>query len=239
MLWTTDEEIGSESSRAAIEDEARRSRAVLVLEPSLPGGAVKTVAEGLRFLSADGSRRRRARGDRAAEGRQRRAGAGASDSARQRAAGSRRAASRSTWFRCPAGSGPTSFPTRRARSWTCACRRLLPPLRSTPRFAAFGRWTAAPGRGHRRHRSAAAGTDGPGRASVQASEGRRPRARSGSGRRRHRRRVGRQFHRGTRHSDAGRIGRGRRRRARAPRTRRHREPGRSAGLVAGLIARLA
>jgi glutamate carboxypeptidase len=46
MLWTTDEEIGSESSRAAIEDEARRSRAVLVLEPSLPGGAVKTARKG-------------------------------------------------------------------------------------------------------------------------------------------------------------------------------------------------
>src|SRR5881628_56689 len=39
MLWTTDEEIGSHTSRQAIEEEARRSRAVLVLEPSLPGGA--------------------------------------------------------------------------------------------------------------------------------------------------------------------------------------------------------
>jgi glutamate carboxypeptidase len=39
MLWTTDEEVGSATSRAAIEDEARRSDAVLVLEPSLPGGA--------------------------------------------------------------------------------------------------------------------------------------------------------------------------------------------------------
>jgi len=46
MLWTTDEEIGSASSRAAIEDEARRSVAVLVLEPSLPGGAVKTQRKG-------------------------------------------------------------------------------------------------------------------------------------------------------------------------------------------------
>src|SRR4051812_10784237 len=46
MLWTTDEEIGSGSSRAAIEDEARRSAAVLVLEPSLPGGAVKTSRKG-------------------------------------------------------------------------------------------------------------------------------------------------------------------------------------------------
>jgi glutamate carboxypeptidase len=46
MLWTTDEEIGSASSRGAIEDEARRSSAVLVLEPSLPGGAVKTSRKG-------------------------------------------------------------------------------------------------------------------------------------------------------------------------------------------------
>jgi glutamate carboxypeptidase len=46
MLWTTDEEIGSPSSRAAIEDEARRSSAVLVLEPSLPGGALKTSRKG-------------------------------------------------------------------------------------------------------------------------------------------------------------------------------------------------
>ena len=46
MLWTTDEDVGSETSRAEIEDEARRSRAVLVLEPSLPGGAVKTSRKG-------------------------------------------------------------------------------------------------------------------------------------------------------------------------------------------------
>jgi len=46
MLWTTDEEVGSATSRAAIEEEARRSDAVLVLEPSLPGGAVKTARKG-------------------------------------------------------------------------------------------------------------------------------------------------------------------------------------------------
>lgn len=46
MLWTTDEEIGSGISRAAIEEEARRSAAVLVLEPSLPGGAAKTSRKG-------------------------------------------------------------------------------------------------------------------------------------------------------------------------------------------------
>ena len=46
MLWTTDEEVGSGTSRGAIEDEAKRSAAVLVLEPSLPGGAVKTARKG-------------------------------------------------------------------------------------------------------------------------------------------------------------------------------------------------
>lgn len=46
MLWTTDEEVGSGTSRAAIEEEACRSDAVLVLEPSLPGGKVKTSRKG-------------------------------------------------------------------------------------------------------------------------------------------------------------------------------------------------
>lgn len=46
MLWTTDEEVGSGTSRALIEDEARRSHAVLVMEPSLPGGAAKTARKG-------------------------------------------------------------------------------------------------------------------------------------------------------------------------------------------------
>jgi glutamate carboxypeptidase len=46
MLWTTDEEIGSDASRGLIEEEARRSSAVLVLEPSLPGGAAKTSRKG-------------------------------------------------------------------------------------------------------------------------------------------------------------------------------------------------
>lgn len=46
MLWTTDEETGSDTSRALIEEEARRSQAVLVLEPSLPGGALKTGRKG-------------------------------------------------------------------------------------------------------------------------------------------------------------------------------------------------
>jgi glutamate carboxypeptidase len=48
FLWTSDEEIGSESSRRAIESEARKSRAVLVLEPSLGReGRLKTERKGV------------------------------------------------------------------------------------------------------------------------------------------------------------------------------------------------
>ena len=48
FLWTSDEEIGSETSRAVIEREARRSDAVLVLEPALgPTGLVKTGRKGV------------------------------------------------------------------------------------------------------------------------------------------------------------------------------------------------
>ncbi|MEW6308976.1 MAG: M20 family metallopeptidase [Bacillota bacterium] len=45
-LVTSDEEIGSGSSRQSIEDEARRSRAVLVLEPAA-GSALKTSRKGV------------------------------------------------------------------------------------------------------------------------------------------------------------------------------------------------
>jgi glutamate carboxypeptidase len=48
FLWTSDEEIGSESSRKFIESEARRSDAVFVLEPSLgPRGLLKTARKGV------------------------------------------------------------------------------------------------------------------------------------------------------------------------------------------------
>jgi glutamate carboxypeptidase len=47
MLWTTDEEIGSATSRALIEAEAARSDAVLVFEPALPGGGLKTSRKGV------------------------------------------------------------------------------------------------------------------------------------------------------------------------------------------------
>jgi glutamate carboxypeptidase len=48
FLWTSDEEIGSESSRRTIEQEARRSDAVLVLEPSFGReGRLKTQRKGV------------------------------------------------------------------------------------------------------------------------------------------------------------------------------------------------
>jgi glutamate carboxypeptidase len=48
FLWTSDEEIGSVSSRARIEAEARRSDAVFVLEPAFgPLGLLKTSRKGV------------------------------------------------------------------------------------------------------------------------------------------------------------------------------------------------
>lgn len=47
LVLNCDEETGSASSRAIIEREAARSRAVLVLEPSIPGGLAKTSRSGI------------------------------------------------------------------------------------------------------------------------------------------------------------------------------------------------
>jgi glutamate carboxypeptidase len=47
FLATSDEEVGSHTSRAAIESLARESSAVLVLEPALTGGALKTARKGV------------------------------------------------------------------------------------------------------------------------------------------------------------------------------------------------
>ncbi|MDQ6712124.1 MAG: M20 family metallopeptidase [Candidatus Dormibacteraeota bacterium] len=47
VLSTSDEEIGSISSRALIEETARQAVAVLVLEPAVSGGAIKTARKGI------------------------------------------------------------------------------------------------------------------------------------------------------------------------------------------------
>ena len=46
VLATSDEEVGSQTSRALIEEEAREAAYVLVLEPPLPGGVLKTTRKG-------------------------------------------------------------------------------------------------------------------------------------------------------------------------------------------------
>ncbi|MFJ5776922.1 M20 family metallopeptidase [Streptomyces sp. NPDC093094] len=47
VLVTGDEEVGSDTSRALVEDVARGCAATLVLEPSAPGGALKTSRKGV------------------------------------------------------------------------------------------------------------------------------------------------------------------------------------------------
>ena len=56
VLSTSDEEIGSTSSRALIEERAREAEAVLVLEPAASGGALKTARKGIAdfILEVDG-----------------------------------------------------------------------------------------------------------------------------------------------------------------------------------------
>jgi glutamate carboxypeptidase len=47
VLLTSDEEVGSTTSRTLLESEAGSARAVFVLEPSLPGGVLKTSRKGV------------------------------------------------------------------------------------------------------------------------------------------------------------------------------------------------
>jgi glutamate carboxypeptidase len=47
LLLTCDEETGSHFSRDVIEEEGRRARAALVLEPPIPGGIIKTGRKGV------------------------------------------------------------------------------------------------------------------------------------------------------------------------------------------------
>ena len=56
LLSTSDEEIGSASSRVLIEETARHACAVLVLEPAASGGAIKTARKGIAdfVLEIDG-----------------------------------------------------------------------------------------------------------------------------------------------------------------------------------------
>lgn len=53
ILLTCDEESGSPSGRDLVESEAKKSRAVLVLEPSASGGAAKTARKGTGMFTID------------------------------------------------------------------------------------------------------------------------------------------------------------------------------------------
>jgi glutamate carboxypeptidase len=53
FVFTTDEEVGSTTSRALIEAEAQASAAVLVFEPALPGGVLKTARKGVGTYRLD------------------------------------------------------------------------------------------------------------------------------------------------------------------------------------------
>lgn len=53
LLFTSDEEIGSPTSRALIEDQARHAAYVLVLEPPVEGGALKTARKGIGHYTVE------------------------------------------------------------------------------------------------------------------------------------------------------------------------------------------
>ena len=53
LLLTCDEETGSATGRVLVEAEARRARCALVLEPSAPGGGVKTARKGTGLFTVE------------------------------------------------------------------------------------------------------------------------------------------------------------------------------------------
>jgi len=71
MLFTSDEEVGSVTSRALIESEAQRSCLTVVLEPALANGQIKDVPQGCRRFHRRGPRACRACRRRSPKGHQR------------------------------------------------------------------------------------------------------------------------------------------------------------------------
>ena len=53
LLFTSDEETGSATGRPVLEAEARKSSTVLVLEPPLPGGGLKTARKGVGVFTVE------------------------------------------------------------------------------------------------------------------------------------------------------------------------------------------
>ena len=162
MLITSDEETGSRTSRALIEAEALASDAVLVLEPALAGGALKTSRKGIGQFRVERHRRGRARWRRPGQGRQRyprtgpadpRSGAAARPRARhlgecrcrRRRHPAQRGRRRGARDRRRAG----AVAGRRRARWTRRsgrCGRICPARGWRCRAASSGRrWNARPG----------------------------------------------------------------------------------------------
>ena len=220
MLWTTDEEVGSASSRQAIEDEARRSDAVLVLEPSLPGGALKTSRKGC------GGYEVLVRGVASHAGVDPAKGASAIHELAHQVVRIQAlqdlARGVSVNVTTIQGGSRTNVIPDEARAFvdvrvpTMAdaeavdrALRALEPVDSADAAGGVGR-----------RRSSTDGTKRGRRASVRSGAGDCPRARAGSGRGWNRRRLGREFYGCAGGSHIRRPRRDRRRRARAARTRR-------------------
>ena len=79
FLYTTDEETGSDASVELIEEFSRESDLVLVTEPPLPGGVLKTFRKGAGMAAMNIHGPLRPRGSGAGAGRERRPGVGPPD----------------------------------------------------------------------------------------------------------------------------------------------------------------
>ena len=217
------------TSRAAIEDEARRSSAVLVLEPSLPGGALKTSRKGC------GSYQLTVHGVSAHAGIEPQKGASAVQELAHQIlrVNALQDLERGISVNVVQVSGGLRSNVIPDEARAIVDVRVPTASAAAEIDAAFRGLRAIDSRttveAPRRHRPSAAGTHRPRGASVQAGARRRAGAGARPGRRRHRRRLGREFHRRARGSNIRRPRRRRRRRARPSRTRRHRELARSGG----------
>ena len=233
MLITSDEETGSRTSRALIEAEALASDAVLVLEPALAGGALKTSRKGIGQFRVGVTGVAAHAGVDPGQGRQRDPRAGPADS-RSRAAARPRARHlgerRCRRRRHPAQRRRGRGARDRRRAGAVAGRRRGSGRSFPGAPAAFARRAA---RGVGRLRAAADGALGRGRGALRAGAGRGGRARPDHRRGRHRRRLRRQLHRRARRADPRRPGGDRRRRSRGARARRDRSRRAAHGAAGG------
>ena len=195
MLWTTDEETGSRTSRALLETEARQSDAVLVLEPALPGGVLKTSRKGCGEYEIVVHGEPRTPASIRARASARSASWRARSSPSKRCRISTRGVSVNVGVDRAAARARTSSPPearaidrRRARRRSADAERIDAALRAlTPHLP------GATHRSQRRVRAPADGTHRGRRAALRAGAGGRARARSDDRRRRDGRRVRRQF----------------------------------------------